>query len=69
MLSDKAGKFFKDVLLVSGVFTLLSGAYFGFAVAERYRALTAAYITQSNELIKVIQRNQGAPNGEEVKPD
>jgi len=52
----------KDVLLVGSVFAVLSGAYLGFAVAERYRALTAAYIAQSNELIQILQQNQRSAN-------
>lgn len=70
-MSDKARSFFKDVLLVAAVFAALSGAYCGFAVAERYRALTQAYIAQSQELIKVIQSNQkGNTNVEEqAKPN
>lgn len=64
MLSEKAGKFLKDVLLVAGVFAVLSGSYFGFAVAERYRALTNAYLAQSEGLIQLIN-SQGAPRNAE----
>ena len=56
-MSEKARSFFKDILLVGMVFAVLSGAYVGFAYAERWRALTRAYITQS-EQIATILRNQ-----------
>ena len=60
-MSEKARSFFKDVLLVGGVFAVLSGAYVGFAYAERYRALTSAYIVQSEQLIGILQ--QQTPEG------
>ena len=50
-MSEKARSFFKDVLLVGGMFAALSGAYIGFAYAERYRALTGAHIVQSEQLL------------------
>ena len=55
-MSEKARSFFKDVLLVAGVFAALSGAYVGFAYAERYRALTGAYIAQSEQLISMLKQ-------------
>ena len=55
-MSEKARSFFKDILLVGGVFAVLSGAYVGFAYAERYRALTSAYIVQSEQLIGILNR-------------
>ena len=55
MLSDKAKSLLKDVLVVSSLFATLSGAYLGFAVAERYRALTQAHIAQSQEILRVLQ--------------
>ncbi|KKL13642.1 hypothetical protein LCGC14_2523730 [marine sediment metagenome] len=55
-MSEKARSFFKDVLLVAGVFTVLSGAYVGFAYAERYRALTGAYIAQSEKLMSILSQ-------------
>ena len=55
-MSEKARSFFKDILLVGVVFAALSGAYVGFAYAERYRALTAAYIAQSQQLITILNR-------------
>ena len=64
-MSKKARSFFKDVLLVGGVFAVLSGAYVGFAYAERYRALTSAYIVQSKQLIGIL--NQQAPVVKEEK--
>ena len=60
-MSQKARSFLKDVLLVGGVFAVLSGAYMGFGVAERYRALTQAYIAQSNQLIQILERQNTAP--------
>ena len=57
-MSEKARSFFKDVLLVGGVFAALSGAYLGFAYAERYRALTGAYIAQSEQLIGILNQQQ-----------
>lgn len=69
MLSQRARTFIKDVLLVGAVFAALSGAYFGFAVAERYRALTGAYIAQSEQLISILQQNQGVPNAEDQQGD
>ena len=64
-MSEKARSFFKDVLLVGGVFAVLSGAYIGFAYAERYRALTSAYIVQSERLIGILNRQ--APVVQEEK--
>ena len=62
MLSQKARTITKDVLLVSMVFLALSGAYYTFAVAERFRALSAAYIVQSEQLITILnQQAQKAP--------
>ena len=55
-MSEKARSFFKDVLLVIGAFAALSGAYVGFAYAERYRALTSAYIVQSEKLIGILNQ-------------
>lgn len=55
-MSEKARSFFKDVLLVAGVFAALSGAYVGFAYAERYRALTSAYMVQSERLISILNQ-------------
>ena len=57
-MSEKARSFFKDILLVGGVFAVLSGAYVGFAYAERYRALTGAYIMQSEQLISILERQE-----------
>ncbi len=62
-MSEKARSFFKDFLLVGGVFAVLSGAYVGFAVAERYRALTEAYIVTSERLIVIL--NHQAPQVQE----
>ncbi len=58
-MSEKARSFFKDILLVGGVFAVLTGAYIGFAYAERYRALTEAYIVTSERLIVIL--NHQAP--------
>ncbi len=44
----------KDVLLVGSVFGVLSGAYVGFAYAERYRALTRAYLYQADQLATIL---------------
>ncbi len=66
-MSEKARSFFKDVLLVGGVFAALSGAYLGLAVAERYRALTSAYIAQSEQLISILQ--QQVPEASEAKEE
>ena len=55
-MSEKARSFFKDILLVAGVFAALSGAYVGFAYAERYRALTGAYIAQSERLMSILNQ-------------
>jgi capsular polysaccharide biosynthesis protein len=69
MLQEKTRGFIKDVLLVSAVFATLSGAYLTFAVAERYRALTRAYIAQSEQLIQVLQQSQASQTvtSEELK--
>ena len=70
MLSGRFKAVLKDVLLVSSVFALLTGSYFGFAVVERYRALTRAYIAQSEQLIEVLQKNRRVPNvDEKAKPN
>jgi hypothetical protein len=63
-MPEKARSFFKDVLLVGGVFAVLSGAYAGFAYAERYRALTGAYIVQSEKIIGFL--HQHAPRVQEL---
>ena len=63
-MSEKARSFFKDILLVAGVFAVLSGAYVGFAYAERYRALTGAYLAQSEQLISILNAQQAAPTEE-----
>lgn len=55
MLSDKARRSIKDFLVIAFVFLFISGAYLGFAVAERYRAFTALHIAQSQEIIKILQ--------------
>lgn len=55
-MSEKARSFFKDILLVGGVFAVLSGAYIGFAYAERYRALTRAYIVQSEQIAEILNK-------------
>jgi hypothetical protein len=55
-MSGRLKTILQDVLLVGGVFAVLSGAYVGFAYAERYRALTAAYMTQSEQLIAILNR-------------
>ncbi len=62
-MSEKARSLFKDILLVGGVFAALSGAYVGFAYAERYRALTQAYMAQSEKLISIL--NQQSPQVQE----
>ena len=70
MLSGRFKAILKDVLLVSAVFALLTGSYYGFAVIERYRALTRAYIAQSEQLIDILQQNRRIPDvNEEAKPD
>ena len=61
-MSDKARSFFKDILLVGAVFAALSGSYVGFAYAERYRALTKAYIQQSQAIIKIIEGSTSVPS-------
>ena len=69
MLSQKARSLLKDVLLVSLVFTALSGAYYGFAQAERLRAATKAHMIQDEALILILnqqaQKAQPAPNAGE----
>ena len=62
MLSQKARGIAKDFLLVSLVFLALSGAYYTFAVAERFRALTTAYLVQAEQLIVIL--NQQATTAE-----
>ena len=57
-MSQKARQLFKDILLVGGVFAVLSGTYIGFAYAERYRALSTAYIVQSEKLIEVLNQQR-----------
>jgi len=59
-MSDKLKSILKDVLLVGSVFAVLSGSYYGFAVAERYRALTRAYIVQSEQLISILNQQVGS---------
>lgn len=64
-MSAKLKSILKDTLLVGAVFAVLSGAYIGFAYAERYRALTQAHIAQSNELIKILQQQNAPQNGQQ----
>jgi hypothetical protein len=59
MLSEKARQTAKDVLFVSLIFAAISGAYIGIAVAERYRALTRAYIVQSEQILEILQQQSG----------
>lgn len=61
-MSDKLRQILKDSLLVAAVFAAISGAYIGFAYAERYRALTAAYIKQSEQIIAILQRQTPPEN-------
>jgi hypothetical protein len=68
MLSQKTRSFLKDMLFVSVCFAVLSGAYFGFAVAERYRALTQAYLRQAAQIEQILSNAQGVPNAQESKP-
>jgi hypothetical protein len=68
MLSVKARAILKDVLLVGAVFAVISGAYFGLAVAERYRALTQAYIAQSQQLIQILERENGKAQASAGEP-
>ena len=56
MLSGRFKEILKDILLVGAVFAILSGSYVGFAYAERYRALTNAYIAQSEQLISILKQ-------------
>lgn len=53
-MSDRLRQIMKDVLLVGSVFAVLSGSYYGFAVAERYRALTRAYVYQADQLATIL---------------
>jgi hypothetical protein len=62
-MSARLKALLKDALLVSAVFATISGTYIGFAYAERYRALTAAYIAQSQEIIRILQQNAPVNNG------
>jgi hypothetical protein len=66
MLAEKTRSFVKDALLVSAVFATITGAYLGFAVAERYRGLTRAYIAQSQALINVLETQNGQSQQEVV---
>lgn len=68
ILSQAGKSVVKDILMVSLVFAALTGAYLGFAVAERYRALTAAYLVQSQQIMEIIQQNRTPKvDGSEVK--
>ena len=58
-MSGRLKAILTDVLLVGTVFAVLSIAYLGFAYAERYRGLTAAYMVQSQQLIDIL--NKQAP--------
>jgi hypothetical protein len=68
MLSQKTRSFLKDMLFVSVCFAVLSGAYFGFALVERYRALTQAYLRQAAQIEQILSNSQGVPNAQESKP-
>lgn len=55
-MSNKLRQVLKDVLLVAAVFAAISGAYYGFAVVERYRGLTRAYLKQAEQISQILQR-------------
>lgn len=58
MLSEKFRQTLKDALLVALVFGVITGAYVGFAYAERYRGLTAAYLAQSEALLEILNKQR-----------
>jgi len=60
MLSQKARDWLKDVLRIVLVFAAMSGAYYGLVVAERYRALTQAYLVQAEALIQILNQQAQA---------
>jgi hypothetical protein len=70
-MSTKLKTVLKDVLLVGSVFAVISGSYLGFAVAERYRVLTHAYIIQSERLMEILnaQNTQGGPSAQDQQSD
>ena len=65
MLSQKARDWLKDVLRITLVFAAISGAYLGFGYAERYRALTRAYLVQSEALIQILNNQVPQPDAGE----
>ncbi len=63
-MSQRARVLLQDMFRVGLVFAVLSGAYVGFGYAERYRALTKAYIAQSEQLIGILNTQREALEGE-----
>ena len=66
MLSAKTRYVLKDIAVIGAIFASMSGAYFGFAAVERYRALTQAYIAQSVQLIQILERQNGKETSQSV---
>lgn len=54
MLSERVKAIFKEALIVSSVLATVAVFYYGFAVVERYRAMTKAHIEQSQALLELI---------------
>lgn len=60
-MSAKARQIFKDVLLVSAVFAAITGAYVGFAYAERYRSATKYHEQFDQEMIRILKQQGQQP--------
>ena len=67
-MSEQARRILKDVAILGVLLAALSSAYYMFVIAERYRALTQAYITQSQQILVILQQQaerEGPPEQEE----
>jgi len=69
-MSEQARRILKDVAILGVLLAALSSAYYMFVIAERYRALTQAYITQSQQILVILQQQaeREGPPEQEVRP-
>jgi len=54
VLSEQARRILKDIAIVSVFMVAMSSAYYVFAMAERYRGLTQAYLAQAQQLMTIL---------------
>ena len=61
-MSEQARRILKDVAILGVLLAALSSAYYMFVIAERYRALTQAYIQQSQQILVILQQQAEREN-------